>query len=184
MPNLGVTIAVINADQILLTRREDFEVWCLPGGAVDPGESLAQAAVRETREETGLEIELTRLVGVYSRPSGRTGGLHLILFAAQLIGGSLAPQPGEVIEMGYFSADALPQPMLWGHHQQAIDALAGAIGRVWIQNRRWPFVDGMTREELYAMRDSSGLSRQAFYLKYFPLLGPDDMRLDVDSGTD
>ena len=65
MPTLGVNIAIIPDDKILLTERTDFEVWCLPGGEVEPGESLAQAALRETREETGLEVELTRLVGVY-----------------------------------------------------------------------------------------------------------------------
>ncbi len=62
---LGVTVAVIDEDRILLTKREDFEVWCLPGGGVDPGESVAQAAIREAREETGLEVQLTRLVGIY-----------------------------------------------------------------------------------------------------------------------
>jgi ADP-ribose pyrophosphatase YjhB (NUDIX family) len=54
MPSLGVNIAVIQDGQILLTQREDFEVWCLPGGEVDACESIAQAAVREALEETGL----------------------------------------------------------------------------------------------------------------------------------
>jgi ADP-ribose pyrophosphatase YjhB (NUDIX family) len=60
MINLGVNVAVIEDGRVLLTQREDFPVWCLPGGGVDPGESLAQAAVREVREETGLEVELER----------------------------------------------------------------------------------------------------------------------------
>ena len=184
MPGLGVTIAVMHSGQILLTRREDFEVWCLPGGAVEPRESLAQAAIRETREETGIDVELTRLVGAYSRPLSRGGGMHLILFAARPVGGALAPDPGEVVEAGYFTGDALPEPMLWGHRQQAIDALAGASGRAWTQNAQMPFKDDVTREQLYAMRDSSGLSRQAFYLNYFPLLGPEDALLEVDSETD
>jgi ADP-ribose pyrophosphatase YjhB (NUDIX family) len=68
MINLGVNVAVIEDGRVLLTQREDFEVWCLPGGQVESGESLAQAAVREVREETGLHIELLRLVGIYSRP--------------------------------------------------------------------------------------------------------------------
>jgi ADP-ribose pyrophosphatase YjhB (NUDIX family) len=41
MPNFGVGIAILSGDKVLLTKREDFEVWCLPGGSVEVGESLA-----------------------------------------------------------------------------------------------------------------------------------------------
>ncbi len=71
MPGLAVNVAVIHEGKILLTKREDFETWILPSGGVEEGESLAQAAIRETKEETGLDVELTRLVGVYSRLSNR-----------------------------------------------------------------------------------------------------------------
>ena len=47
--------------RILLAKREDFEVWCIPGGMVEDGESVARAAVREIAEETGLTVELTVL---------------------------------------------------------------------------------------------------------------------------
>lgn len=87
MTPLGVNISIIQNGKILLTKREDFEVWCLPGGAVDEGESLAQAAIREAREETGLEVELTRLVGVYSRPSWNGPGMHIVSFVARPVGG-------------------------------------------------------------------------------------------------
>ncbi|MFW5692097.1 MAG: NUDIX domain-containing protein, partial [Chloroflexota bacterium] len=46
---MGANVAIIRGDEILLTRREDFEVWCLPGGLTEPGESLAQTARREAR---------------------------------------------------------------------------------------------------------------------------------------
>src|SRR3712207_8594830 len=52
----SVTIAVIDGGKILLTKREDFEVWCLPGGGVDPGESVAQAAIRD-RKSTRSELQ-------------------------------------------------------------------------------------------------------------------------------
>ena len=52
-PAFGVEIAIIQDQQILLTQRADLPVWCLPGGAVGAHESLAQAAIRETVEETG-----------------------------------------------------------------------------------------------------------------------------------
>ena len=89
MPSLGVNIAIIRSGRILLTKREDLEVWCLPGGGVGAGESVAQAAVRESCEETGLEVQLIRLVGLYSRPGWRDGGDHVVLFAASPVGGVL-----------------------------------------------------------------------------------------------
>ena len=102
MPTFGVCIATIRDGQILLTQRSDFPVWCLPGGAVDDGESLAQAAIREAREETGVDVELTRLVGVYSRPNWRYGGDHSVLFAARPVGGELQIVTNETVDAGYF----------------------------------------------------------------------------------
>ena len=67
MPGLGVNTAIVRDNRILLTLRSDWEVWCLPGGGVEANESLAQAAIRETREELGFDVQLTRLVGLYSR---------------------------------------------------------------------------------------------------------------------
>ena len=58
MPAITVNVAVIHENQILLTKRGDFEIWCLPSGGVEEGESVAQAAIRETKEETGLDVEL------------------------------------------------------------------------------------------------------------------------------
>jgi ADP-ribose pyrophosphatase YjhB (NUDIX family) len=65
----SVSVAVINeADDLLLIRRTDNGNWALPSGAIDLGESVAQAAVRETLEETGIECEVTDVVGIYSDP--------------------------------------------------------------------------------------------------------------------
>jgi 8-oxo-dGTP pyrophosphatase MutT (NUDIX family) len=57
-----------DAGRILMIHRTDNNKWALPGGAQDIGETIAQTAVRETREETGIDIELTGLVGIYSDP--------------------------------------------------------------------------------------------------------------------
>ncbi|HLZ55533.1 MAG TPA: NUDIX domain-containing protein [Ktedonosporobacter sp.] len=59
---LHAAAVVIDNGQILLIQREDFKVWALPGGQIEAGESVAQAAIREVREETGIEVELTSLV--------------------------------------------------------------------------------------------------------------------------
>lgn len=179
MPLLGATIAIFQAGRILLTKREDFEVWCLPGGAVEDGESLAQAAIREAREETGLEVELTRLVGIYSRPTGLRS-MHLVLFAARPVGGALRPDPREVVEMGYFDLDAIPEPLLATHRQKIIDAFGNAQGHVWSHELIWPFEPGMTRQDLYALRDRSGLSRQQFYIQQVLAYGEGEMMLEVD----
>jgi ADP-ribose pyrophosphatase YjhB (NUDIX family) len=180
MPILGVTIAIVDGSRVLLTKREDFEVWCLPGGAVDDGESIAVAAIREAREETGLEVDLTRLVGIYSRPKGWRS-THLVLFAARAVGGALRPDPHEVIDAKYFSLSALPEPLLTGHHQQILDALGGVGGNVWSYQVAWPFAQDITRQELYALRDRSGLTRQEFYIQHMLLTGDEQMRLEVDS---
>ncbi len=180
MPILGVEVAIVRSGQILLTKREDFEVWCLPGGHIDAGESAAQAAVREAREETGLDVQLERLVGVYSMPRWRAGGAHIVVFAARPVGGMLELQEGEVIEAHYFDPDALPEPLFGWHRQRILDALDGIGGSVaWSQHVAWPFEQKMTREELYALRDQSGLSRQELFLRYFGQFGPDYETLEV-----
>lgn len=56
-------------DRVLLIRRTDNGLWAIPGGAQDIGEYIAQTAVRETKEETGIDVQVTGLVGVYSNPN-------------------------------------------------------------------------------------------------------------------
>jgi ADP-ribose pyrophosphatase YjhB (NUDIX family) len=73
----SVNVVVTNeAGDILLIRRSDNDNWALPGGAIDLGESLIQAAVREVKEETGIDCEITGLVGIYTDPK------HIILYTS------------------------------------------------------------------------------------------------------
>ena len=73
----SVNVVVTNAEgKILLIRRTDNGNWALPGGGVDIGESLPQAAIRETREETGVDCEITGLSGIYTDPG------HVILYTS------------------------------------------------------------------------------------------------------
>jgi ADP-ribose pyrophosphatase YjhB (NUDIX family) len=73
----SVNVVVTNGDgDVLLIRRSDNQNWAVPGGAIDLGESMVQAAVRETLEETGIECEITGLVGIYTDPK------HVILYTS------------------------------------------------------------------------------------------------------
>src|SRR5580704_19558030 len=77
--NIVPAVSVIvtdDAGKVLLIRRSDNGNWALPGGAMDIGESLRQAAVRETREETGIGCEITGVSGIYTDPG------HVILYTS------------------------------------------------------------------------------------------------------
>ena len=172
--DFAVHIAIVQDGLILLTQREDVEAWVLPGGGIDPGETIVDAAVREAREETGLEVELTRLVGIYMMPPDH----HSILFAARPVGGALAPQPGEVVDLGFFTPDALPEPLAWWHQQRIADTLDGIGGsRVWAQRLTWPFEPSVKQWMLSDLAAQQGLSKQAFFVRHFsrPDPAPDDM---------
>ena len=96
----SVNVAVTNdAGEVLLIRRSDNDNWALPGGAVDIGESLTQAAVRETREESGIECEITGLSGIYTDPghvmlytsNGEVRQEFSIVLTARAVGGQPTP---------------------------------------------------------------------------------------------
>ncbi|MEV6038456.1 NUDIX domain-containing protein [Nonomuraea sp. NPDC052116] len=73
----SVNVIVTNAaGDVLMIRRSDNDNWAVPGGAIDLGESIPAAAVRETLEETGITCEITGLVGTYSDPR------HVILYTS------------------------------------------------------------------------------------------------------
>ncbi|TQF04229.1 NUDIX domain-containing protein [Kitasatospora acidiphila] len=90
--------AVVTDDEgrILLQRRTDNGLYALPGGTMDLGESLPGTAVREVREETGLEVEITGLVGTYTDPrhviaysDGEVRQQFNVCFTARIVGGEL-----------------------------------------------------------------------------------------------
>ena len=165
MSNLAVNVAVIHEGKILLTQRTDYETWVLPSGGVEDGESLAQAAMRETKEETGVDVELTRLIGVYSRLGNWSPG-YMVLFAAKPVGGEIRCQEGETIAVEWFAFDDLPSPLSLGHKRRIQDAIDGVSGAVVLQEFRLPAVPGeFSRKSLMEQFLKSGLSRQEFYLQ-------------------
>jgi ADP-ribose pyrophosphatase YjhB (NUDIX family) len=104
--------------RILLLRRSDG-MWSVPGGGLEPGERLDQAVVREVREETGLEVEPTALIGVYSDPAytftypnGHQVQPIIAFFECRVVGGTLQPDLDEILEARYFGpGDELPPLM-------------------------------------------------------------------------
>jgi 8-oxo-dGTP pyrophosphatase MutT (NUDIX family) len=102
-----------DAGEILLIRRTDNGNWSLPGGAMDLGESLGQAAIRETLEETGVRTRLTGVSGLYSDPrhvleytsDGEVRQEFSIVFTAEAIGGEPTPS-AESSHVEWVSPDA------------------------------------------------------------------------------
>ncbi|HJS18495.1 MAG TPA: NUDIX domain-containing protein [Anaerolineales bacterium] len=124
---LGCTAAIFDEHgRIFLTQRTDNGQWCLPGGAMDPGESIAEACEREVFEETGLRVRLKRLVGVYSHsdqlvvyPDGNKVQVVALHFEAEIISG----EPGlsnETTGFGYFSLEELEELEFLGRHRERI----------------------------------------------------------------
>ena len=109
-PKLAVVVLVESGDGSLLYTKRNHDpmlgAWAWPGGWVDRGEVVEAAAVREVREETGLEIELRDLIGVFSR-AGEPA--VLIAYRARVVRGQPRPGP-EAHAVQFFAPDALPPP--------------------------------------------------------------------------
>jgi 8-oxo-dGTP diphosphatase len=101
----------------LILRRNEPKQWAIPGGFCDYGESLEEAAVREAREETGLEVELIEQFHTYSDPR-RDPRQHNIstVYIARAIGGTLRAQD-DAQETGVFTEDDLPPELAFDHDQ-------------------------------------------------------------------
>ena len=109
-----VIIRMAGHQVVLVRRRFEPLGWALPGGFVDEGETLEQAAVREAREETGLDVELERQLHAYSDP-GRDPRGHTVtvVFVAKARG---TPRGGDdAAEARAFSLGDLPEPLVFDH---------------------------------------------------------------------
>lgn len=111
----GASAIVVDAEgRIVLQRRKDNQLWALPGGVMEIGESITQTIVREVQEETGLAVEPDYIVGVYSDPDhvlayddGEVRQEFSICFACKVTGGKL--QAGdEALEVRFFEPEAIP----------------------------------------------------------------------------
>ena len=92
----------------MLHQREDFRIWSLPGGHIEPGETWERAAIREVHEETGYQIEIKRLVGEYWRPQMPNGGEIKYVCAGRVIGGKAIERGPETLQVRWFDVEKLP----------------------------------------------------------------------------
>ena len=119
-------------ETVLLTRRTDNGLWCLPGGMIDPGESVAEGCEREVFEETGLRVRVVRLTGVYSNPNrltvypdGNKACVIVLTLEVALVGGELGLS-NETTDARFFPvAEAVQMDLFHGHAEQIRDALVG-----------------------------------------------------------
>lgn len=112
--------AIIFDDEgrVLLCHRRDMDAWNLPGGGLEPGELPNEGVIREVMEETGLEVDVERLVGVYAKP-GRND--LVFSFICRVTGGELTETP-ETDASAYFLTDQMPPNTLLKHAERIWDA--------------------------------------------------------------
>ena len=91
-------------------------------------------------------------------------------------GGQLQGQPEEVVDLGFFTPDQLPDDFFAGHELFVRDAVDGVRGTVASLDSTWPFDPDLSREGVYARRDVSGLSRRDFYVQHFGPTGSTSMQ--------
>ena len=124
-PKVGAGAAIFDDDgRVLLMERADGGDWCLPAGYTDPNESPTETAIRETREETGLEIEVIDLVGLYTREPSNVDphGFIGVLYLGDVQGGTLElSHEGDALR--YWRLSDVPSWRL-DHQQLTCDAYA------------------------------------------------------------
>ncbi|HEV3328269.1 MAG TPA: NUDIX hydrolase N-terminal domain-containing protein [Acidimicrobiales bacterium] len=142
-PKVAVGAAVSNDDgELLLIQRADSGVWLYPTGWCDVGYSAAEVVTKEVAEETGIEVEPVRLIGVLDglRLGMSRIPLYSLLFLCRAVGGELAAHPLECTDLGWFTESTLPTPLVgyerWG--EPVFAALRGEVRDVYYDTMRRP----------------------------------------------
>lgn len=117
-------------NRLLLQKRSDCEQWGFLGGMVEFGESVEEAAIREVKEESGLDVEITSLYGVYSKyfaeyTNGDKAQPIVHMFKAKIIGGEWIEQNDETLELKFFELNDIPSLFCKQHQDILDDIIAG-----------------------------------------------------------
>jgi len=120
LPTVDIIIELNEMGIVLIKRKNDPIGWAIPGGFVDYMESLEDAAIREAKEETGLDVVLVRQMHAYSNPN-RDPRHHTIstVYIAKATGTPVAAD--DAVEVNIFSRDNLPSPLVFDHHEILAD---------------------------------------------------------------
>ena len=101
--------------QVLLQQRSDTGEWCVPGGAMEPGETYKEAAARELSEEVGIQVKVLELFGLYSGddriihyPNGDVVYSLAVVFRTKSYSGEISNEDSEVLEHRFFDRDSIP----------------------------------------------------------------------------
>ena len=117
-------------DKVLLIKRRTLPFkgyWALPGGRVDPGETVEQTIVREVKEETGLDVAVVRKIGEYHEQGVQDGeeyDYYPACFLVKKLGGEIKKQESEIEEIKLFSLNKVPESLAFEHTQMINDFVA------------------------------------------------------------
>jgi len=114
------TVLRNEAGEVLWVKRRDYDLWNLPGGGRQGTEAPWETALRETREETGLQVRLTDLTGVYTKPEIRE---MVLVFTAEIVGGALKENE-EAAAFAYYVPGEEPEKTVPKHLQRVADAVS------------------------------------------------------------
>jgi 8-oxo-dGTP pyrophosphatase MutT (NUDIX family) len=113
---LGVRVLLIKDGKALLVRQTYIAGWFLPGGGIERGETLEEAARREAREEVGAELGTLKLLGIYSNFDGFKSDHNALFLCTDFT--RFGPHDREIAEVRFFSLDTLPEDLMPGHRRK------------------------------------------------------------------